>query len=259
MIWRTSEIVILLVLVVVYWMAAETGNRLGTWRRAADDHDKSHVGALQGALLGLLALLMGFSFAMAVSRYDLRKSLVLKEANAIGTTYLRTDFLPGAQRQEARRLLRAYVDSRLEFVNAKIDEQLVARAYAKGEDLQDKVWSIASAAANQDPHSVATGLLIASLNEMIDTGEARRTAIDNHVPEAVLGLLVVVSCGAVGFIGYSCGLAGRRRRPSTITYIVLSTLVLLTIMDLDRPRHGLIQVSQASMLRLQASLARDVP
>jgi hypothetical protein len=136
---------------------------------------------------------------------------------------------------------------------------VVARAYAKGADLQDKIWSIASAAANQDPHSVAGGLLITTLNEMIDTGEARRGAIDNHVPEAVLGLLVVVSCGAMGFIGYGSGLANRRRLPSTITYIILSTLVLLIIMDIDRPRRGLVQVSQASMLRLQASLGRDAP
>ena len=73
---------------------------------------------------------------------------------------------------------------------------------------------------------------------MIDIGEARRGAIDNHVPEPVLALLVVVSCGALGFIGFGSGLANRRRLPSTITYIVLSTLVLLIIMDLDRPQAG---------------------
>jgi hypothetical protein len=258
-IWRMNELLILLFLIVIYCMAGESGYRLGLWRRARDESDKSHIGALQGALLGLLALLIGFSFSMAVSRYDIRKSLVLKEANAIGTTYLRTDFLPAEQRLEARRLLRAYVDSRLEFVNARIDDSVVARVYATGADLQSKVWTIASAAANQNPQSEAAGLLISSLNEMIDTGEARRGAIDNHVPEAVLALLIVVSCGALGFIGYGSGLANRRRLPSTITYIILSTLVLVIIMDLDRPRRGLIQVSQASMLRLQESLNADRP
>ncbi|MEO8308709.1 MAG: hypothetical protein ABI616_11795 [Pseudomonadota bacterium] len=101
-----NEYLLLVILVAIYWGATELGFRLARWRGATvDEAGKSHVSSLQGALLGLLALLLGFSFSMAISRYDTRRSLVLEEANAIGTTYLRAGFLPSEQGNEARRLL----------------------------------------------------------------------------------------------------------------------------------------------------------
>jgi uncharacterized membrane protein YtjA (UPF0391 family) len=260
MIWKANELLVFLALVATYWVATEIGHRLGLRIRArCDESDKTHVGSLQAALLGMLALLLGFSFAMAVSRYELRKSLVLKEANAIGTTYLRTDFLPVDQGQEARRLLRAYVDSRLEFVESGLDAAALERTHATASSLQAQLWSITGVAAAQDAKSVPTGLLIASLNDVIDVSEERRAAFDNHVPEAVLALIVAVSCGALGFIGCSSGMAGRKQRVPTITFTILSALILLVILDMDRPRNGLIQVSQDSMLRLQASLQVTAP
>jgi hypothetical protein len=260
MLFTLNEVLLFIGLVAIYWVASEIGFRIGLKARAhANDSDRSHVGSLQAALLGLLALLLGFSFAMAVSRYDMRKSLVLKEANAIGTTYLRTEFLPVDQGKEARRLLRAYVDSRLVYVSTKTDQANLEKIYSAAAALQAKLWTIAVAAAAQDPRSVPAGLFIASLNDVIDVGEERRTALDNHVPGAILALLIAVSCAALGFIGCGSGMAGRKQRVPTITFTIMSALVLITILDMDRPRRGLIQVSQGSMLRLQASLPAEAP
>jgi hypothetical protein len=260
MLFELNEILVFLGLIVFSWIAIEIGFRLGLRRRArSDDTERSHIGSLQGALLGLLALLLGFSFAMSVGRYDARKSLVLKEANAIGTTYLRTRFLPPEQGVEARKLLRAYVDSRLAYVDARVDDKLLQRAFATAADLQGRLWTIATNATTQDPRSVPAGLFAASLNEVIDVSEERVTAFYNHVPEPVLALLIAVSCGALGYIGYGSGLAGRRRLLSTILFSVLSVMVLLIVLDIDRPREGLIQVSQGAMLRLQESLKQDGP
>jgi hypothetical protein len=258
MFWEMNELLLFLVLVVIYWAATEVGYRLGIRRHATcTDADRSHASSLQSALLGLLALLLGFSFAMAVARFDARKALVLQEANAIGTTYLRAGFLAPEQAVQARKLLRTYVDSRLEFVAAKEDMLDVHKAFATAGALQEQLWSIANAAVAQDPRSVPAGLFVQTLNDVIDVSEARRTAFTNHVPGAVLALLVAVSCGAMGFIGFGCGLGGRRGQLSTTTFTVLSALVLVIILDIDRPRHGLITVNQGSMLRLKASLAGD--
>jgi hypothetical protein len=254
--WNLNEVLILVGLIAIFWVATEIGFRIGArFRKNANEADKSHVDALQGALLGLLALLLGFSFAMSMARYDARKALVLKEANTIGTNYLRTDFLPPDLGAQARKVLRAYVDSRLEFVSAKNDPAKLKRAFDSGAVMQAQLWSIAGKAAALDPRSVPTGLFAASLNDVIDVSEERRTAFENHVPSAVLALLIIVSCGALAYMGAGSGMVGRRHLPSTITFAVISAMVLVIILDMDRPRQGLIQVSQQSMLRLQESIA----
>jgi len=255
MLFELNEFLVCLGLIACSCIAIEIGFRLGLRRRAiSDETDRTHISSLQGALLGLLALLLGFSFAMAVGRYDARRALVIKEANAIGTTLLRTEFLPAEQRNEARKLLRAYVDSRLEFVNARLDEEWLKKTFTTAASLQAQLWSIATTATTQDPRSVPAGLFVTTLNEMIDVSEERVAAFYNNVPQPIIALLVAVSSGALGLIGYGCGLVGRRHLPSTILFSVLSVMVLIVVLDIDRPRQGLIQVSQGSMLRLQESL-----
>jgi hypothetical protein len=256
--FEINEFVLFGGLVVVYLAATEAGYRLGRRRaRTFDDSDKSHSSALQSALLGLLALLLGFSFAMGVSRYDLRKRLLLEEVNAIGTTYLRAAFLPTERAAEAKALLRSYVDARLKFVGQDISMAQVEELYASAGSINQRLWSIAREAAAQDPKSVPTGLFISSLNEMIDVAEARRAAYSNHIPEAIVLLLVLVSCGAFGFIGINRGVVGPRNLPATTTFIVLSAMVMIIILDVDRPRRGFILVNQDIMVRLQSNLARE--
>jgi len=235
-------------------VAVEAGYRIGRRMPVQDEAAKSHVGALQGAALGLLALLLAFTFSMAVSRYDTRKQLVMEEANAIGTTALRTSLLPEPQRQQARASLKAYVASRLAFYEAGEEGGQVDAALAAGAREQERLWALATDVAAQDPRSVSAGLFIQTLNDSIDLSEKRLVALESHVPGTVMALLLLVSVLSFGFLGYGSALAGTRHSRSTAVFALLVTLVTTIVMDIDRPRGGLIRISQASMERLAASL-----
>lgn len=259
MLYGISETGLGLAALAAFLVVIEVGFRLGLRSRAgSDDATKIHVGALQAALLGLLALLLGFTFAMAVSRFDTRKALVLEEANAIGTAYLRGQLLPPPHRQEIATLLEAYVAARLALYETaeprRLDEAQVMAAR-----LAARLWTVTAAVTAQDPRSVTAGLFVQSLNDVFDLKEKQRTALQNHVPEVVLHLLLTVSVVALGFVAYGAGLTGQRRHVSTSVVAVLIALVLVTILDIDRPRRGLIKVSQESMVRLQESLRGSRP
>lgn len=255
MLWETNELVLLLVVLAGFLATLEAGFRLGLCRSdGSDDADHSHCGALQTAMFGLLALLLGFTFLMAVSRFDTRKELVLDEANAIGTTFLRSKLLPAAQRDAVPGLLKSYVAARLAFHNASNDRARLDAVNADASLIEEQLWALSAAAAAQDQRSVTTGLFIQSLNDMIDIREKRQVALDNHVPEAVIYLLLAVSATALGLLAYGCGLSKKRRLRSNALFALLIALVLMTILDIDRPRRGLIEVSQDSLLRLKATL-----
>mgnify|MGYP000863737173 CR=1 FL=1 len=258
MLWSADEFLLLLILLAGLLAAIEAGFRIGhRVSLRSNDADKTHVGLLQSAALGLLALLLGFAFFMAASRYDARKALVLEEANAIGTAYLRAGMLPAEPGRQARRLLREDAAARLAFFAAGIDPALLDKANAEAERLEAALWALALDAARDDPRSVSAGQFAEAVNAVIDVHEKRRVALDDHVPEAVLYLLVGLAAATLGLVGYACGLARRRRFGANLVFALLVVLVITTILDLDRPRRGLIEVSQASLVRLQASLQRD--
>lgn len=258
MLWATSEVVLLLFTLLAFACALEAGFRVGRRRYAvADEAERSHVAMLQGAMLGLLALLLGFTFAMAVSRFDNRKALVLQEANAIGTTALRADFVSPPAAAEVRELLRGYVAASLAFYDAGIDAARVASAAEAAARIERRLWAIATAAASADTHSTTTALFSRSVNDLIDLREKRRIALDDHVPEAVMHLLCASSFLALALVAYGCGLSGKRRLGVNALFALVVALVLTTILDIDRPRRGLVQVSQDSLLRVKASL--DAP
>ena len=147
--------------------------------------------------------------------------------------------------------------TRLAFYDAGIDRQKIDAANAGATRIQNALWAMTVAAMAADPRSVAGGLFVNALNDVIDHQEKRQAAFDNHVPEPVLALLLVFGFVAFGFTGYVCGLVRRRCALSNALFALLVVLVLTTTLDLDRPRRGLIEVSQESLLRLQTSLAHD--
>jgi hypothetical protein len=248
-----NEMLLLLFLMGAFVLCLEVGFRLGLRMQArADEGNRAHINSLQAALLGLLALLLGFTFAMAVSRFDTRRSLVLAEGNAIGTAALRASLLPPPERMPFLGGLRDYVDARLMFYDAGTDKERISASMSRTSTVQIELWRIATAAANGEPDSIPLGLVLQSLNQLFDLAEERRVALENRVPESVLYLLFAVTLGALGFIGYGSGLSGRRFHVSTAVFAVLISLVLMTIIDFDRPREGLIRISQQSLLRVQA-------
>lgn len=259
MIWNTNEAVLFVVAVALFLGVQAAGFRRGLRDAHHSDGDaKAHVHSLQNAALGLLALLLGFTFAMAVQRFDTRKELVLEESNAIGTAYLRSKLLPAPQAAESARLYRDLAAARLDFFRAGVDAAKLEAAHAAAGRIESRLWDIVREASGADPKSVPAGLYIDALNAVIDVHEKRRVALENHVPEAVIALLFAVAAVALGITAYGCGLGRRRRFRSNALFAVTIALVLAVILDVDRPRRGVVQVSQASLERLKAQLDAEV-
>lgn len=225
--------------------------RLG---RTFDESSKGQFTLVQGAMFGLLALLLAFTFAMAAGRFETRKSLVLEEANAIGTAYLRTEFLAPADRPQAVASLREYVALRLEFFDAGRDRDRLAAAIAGSERVHGELWALASRAQRADPLNVGIGLFAEALNAVIDLNEKRLTALANQVPESILLLLLIVALTTMLGVGYGAALHGRHVRFPTYMSVALVSAVIAITLDLDRPRRGFIEVSQSSLLRLEREI-----
>lgn len=245
--WSFLGLTVLLVLAMV-----EVGFRIGRWRGQRIEHEQeTPVGAIVGAILGLLAFLLAFTFSLAAARYDTRRELVLNEANAIGTTYLRTELLSEPQRAALRGLLRQYVDQRL----AAIDPDKRDAALTRSEELQNEIWVHAVAAAEKKPSPI-TALFIQSLNDMIDM-HAKRLALGvrSRIPFTIwIALYLAAILGMMG-VGYQSGLSGANRTLATLILAIAFSLVLWLIADLDRPQEGLLKVSQQAMIDLRKSMA----
>ncbi|MET0984927.1 MAG: hypothetical protein ABW034_05910 [Steroidobacteraceae bacterium] len=151
------------------------------------------------------------------------------------------------------------MNKRLDFYDAGMDSARITAAETETVHIQNRLWTLASRTTGQDPHSIPAGLLIQSLNEVFDLAEKRQDALENRVPNTVLYLLFAVSFAAIAFIAYSSGLSSRRHAGSTGIFALLIAFVLITIIDLDRPREGLIRISQDSMRRIQTQLANFGP
>jgi hypothetical protein len=202
-----------------------------------------------GSTLGLLAFLLAFTFGMAASRFDTRKLNVLQEANTIGTTYLRADFLPDPYGEESRELLREY--TALHAGGASAITSLEGQAMSAA--LHARLWEIASTVQEQ-ADTVATGLYVQTLNEMIDMDATRKAGLRNRIPDSIWLMLCVITIISMAAIGYQEGMTGARSWPVTILLTIVFTTVILLIADLDRPQTGLIQVSQQPLLDLLSSM-----
>lgn len=258
--YEVNELVIALVVIVLLLLATEVGYRVGDRvPLGLTDSAKSPVLGISGALFGLLALLLGFTFSMSLNRFEQRKQLVLQESNAIGTTYLRAGLLPEPDRSAINGLLRSYVELRLDFYDLRGDPARFKDLVDRTEKLQHELWSHAVNVVPKNDPPVTTGLFIESLNDVIDLHAARLAAMKNHVPEVVLMLLFLVAVMAALLVGYGCGLMKSRHSFSTTTMALLIALVITVIIDLDRPSRGLIRVSQDSMIQLQENMKDDAP
>jgi hypothetical protein len=244
--WALFVVIVLLVVASI-----EAGFRLGHYRRrrSADEKD-APVGAMVGSTLGLLAFMLAFTFGMAAERFDTRKALVLDEANAIGTTYLRAGLLPDS-RDEVRRLLRVYVDQRLEAVRAGT----VADGLRRAEALQTEMWTLALDEGRRHPESVVVGLFVASLNEVIDLHAKRVTAgLRNRIPGTIWAGLFAIAVLSLAAMGYHSGLVGTTRSLAVVAVALAFSAVIALIVDLDRPQEGALTVSQQALVDVRQSM-----
>jgi hypothetical protein len=235
-------------LLLVFAVSIEVGFRFGRLARSrATSETHSLTGVLQSALLGLLALLLGFTFSMAADRHDSRQRLVVQEANAIGTAFLRAQLLPEPRRDEAVPLILRYLDARVAFLTSSAPPSSDSDVPA----LQRKLWSTTSGV---DELPTATAMLyVQALNAVFDEEGKRSAAFYNRVPEAALTVLVLLAAASLAVLGYGAGLAGRRSTMCMLTSLLVIIVVLL-IIDLDRPRSGLIVIDETSLVELSKEL-----
>ena len=246
-----NEAIIQCVFFALMLAATEVGFRLGRKSKADTPAENwSPIATVEAALLGVLALLLGFTMSMAVSRFETRRQLVIDEANAIGTSLLRAQLLPAPEGPEIAKLLREYINVRAQYGTSRNDLARLDALHTQTELLQTEIWTRVTAYAQKDPNPVKAGLLLQSLNEAIDLQEARWTALQNRVPQNVISVNAASALLAVMLVGYSFGVSRRRNIFSTCVLALAITLVLGVIIDLDRPRSGFIGASQQPMLDL---------
>jgi hypothetical protein len=235
--------------------AIECGHAIG---RRADHRSKDGPSgtylSVMGAVLGLLSLLLGFSYSMAVSRYDQHKALLIHEVNAIGTVYLRSNLLDETAGLQMRNLLRALVAVRLAQHDERIDLAQEEKDAATEEQLRTTLWKLVTAESRRNPDSLSAAQVLQSVNDLIDAGAARTAYYQNHVPEVILVMLLAVALVSSLLIGFAFGAADKRNPIATFVFATTLAVVVFTLLDLDRPRRGLIRTGQLTMRSLQSSL-----
>tara|TARA_R110000764_G_C10988524_1_gene381045 strand:+ start:629 stop:1471 length:843 start_codon:yes stop_codon:yes gene_type:complete len=251
-----SSVAIAVILFFVIIICNEIGYRTGRFIQTRTDNEvKALTGSIQASILGLLALLLGFTFSMSMQRYDNRSIALIDEANAIGTAVLRVQLLPDEYQESATKLFQEYINLRVVIGKldlTKLEERRVDNK--KIAALQSELWKLAILATNVDPRPVTTGAFVNALNDLIDSQGKRNALLQMHVPEVVLILLSIVFISSGGIMGYSAGLSGQRIFAPILLVSLLITLIVYIIIDLDRPKRGLIQIDQSIMIELLQSL-----
>ena len=248
-----SYVVFFLIGVAIVFLASEFGYRLGV--RTVSHGASGNISALEQSLLGFLALMVGFTFLMALTRFETRREAVLNEANAIGTAALRARLLPEPHRAESLKLLREYAQIRVDYIPTGKSFAELPNVIDRSNHIQEELWQQVKALSVKDNNMVPTGLFILALNEMIDNQGKRLAALQNFIPPSVLLLLTGIAAVACGFAGYASGLDPLRTRLPVYITAFLVCSVIFVVLDLDRPNAGFIIISQQPMIDTLASLS----
>ena len=225
----------------------ELGRRVAASRDPSSSHSRGAV-AVEGAIFALMGLLIAFTFSAAQGRLDKRRMLIIDEANAIGTAYLRIDLLPAATQPALRDAFRAYTDSRIayykKFTNVRAADAEREVTVALGR----QIWRDGTAAVKASPDPKVPSLIIPSLNEMIDLEAARVAARHIHAPVAIFVLLIVLAfaCALFAGVGMSRRLLESRLYP--MAFAALLTITVLVIVDIEFPRVGFIRIDAIDYL-----------
>jgi len=242
------QILVALSLLLGMVLAVELGFQFGKHRKPRSAASAGmETGAIQGAMLGLLGLLLGFSFSGAANRYMERQDLITQEANAIGTAHLRAGLLNEPERSSLRNELATYVEDRLaasKTIQNGLSDELMANVKAAHE----RIWAAAEAGVLAKPS--VTVAVLGPVNEVIDMHSLRVAAGFRHLPGLVLVLLVSCSLLALAVVGFALGFAGRRNPAMTTVLAVLVAAALWTTIDLDHSRIGFVRVSDAALEQL---------
>jgi hypothetical protein len=206
------------------------------------------------AALGLLGLLIGFTFAMSADRFETRRVLVIQEANAISTTWQRQQLLQGPARDQLAALMRRYLEQRRAFSDAGTDQAKLDADWGRTDALQQEIWRQTRAGLRLPVNAPAANLLIGSTNDMFNLAATRREAMDSQVPIAIVWTLIVFALTSAGIIGYGLAAGGGRHAVASTGLFLLVALAITVILDLEQPRTGSIKVSQAPLDRIASRI-----
>jgi hypothetical protein len=247
-----STALLALVLLVLIVGAAGAGVLAGRSLRDQENVRES-FGVLQAALIAFMGLVLAFGLSLAVGRYEARRQNVVDDATAIGTTYLRAQTLPEPIRSRSLPLIVRYADAELQLSHVVPGSAAAARVVASGTALQRPLWRLATQAVQEQPVATAPRLYEESLNQMINEQTVRVAGLSNRVPAEVLLLEIIGAAIAVALLGLHVGVLGRGLIPLLLAATMV-TLLLYTIVDLDRPTRGLIQVPDTPLTQLRATM-----
>ena len=237
--------------VIILFLAAEVGFQLGKYvQKRWPDQAEAGVGTVVGAALALLGFLLAFVTSIAIENFNHRRQLVVSEANAIGTTYLRAGYLPETYGVKSRELLREYVDLRLKA----LDLTETAAAIARSEQIHDELWLLAEDVARENP-GPTIALYLSALNEVIDLHTERLSAEFGYrvPPTIVLGLYIVAVMTMI-LIGVHDSYREKHNLIALIMVVLIVSVVFLVIVDMDRSNVGLLQIPQKALIELQQKL-----
>lgn len=252
-IWAIYLLTVGLVLLV-----AEIGFRVGVrlQRRDPSALKGSMSGAVVGGLLGLLAFLLAFSIGTAFTGFNTRRQLVVTEANAIGTSYLRAGFLAEPDADTVRELLREYVDVRL----AALDPAQLDEAIRRSEEIHNQLWSIAEGQGREHPDSVMVGLFVDAVNEVIDVHSLRLVANSGlRIPPLMWTVFYGTAVLSFFLVGVISSSDGKRNAIAILLFALALAAVLMLLVDLDRTQEGLLRVGQKALTDLQRQLSVPMP
>jgi hypothetical protein len=257
MFFRLTTLELGLIVFGVVFVATGLGLVLGRHHRARAETLKEPFAVLQAALLGVVGLVLAFGLALAVGRYQDRRTAVVDEANAIGTTYLRAQTLPEPYRTQSLIALVRYTDAAIRLTGAIPESAAATAIIARESALQRRLWAVAGRTLVAAPVDSAPRLYVDSLNGMIDMQTVRVSGLNNRVPAPVLFIEVVSSAVALALLGFYLAILGRGLE-TVLTVLLAAAVVsalLLVTFDLDRPARGLITVPSSPLVSVRLSMS----
>jgi hypothetical protein len=245
---RTPLIVVEIGVFLLLFAASEIGFFSYRWLKPAGGHKSGGHEFLGAAVLGLLALLLGFTFSLSLTRYDERRALVVQEANAIDVAWLRTQLLDEPYRSELSSALKQYTDARVAWSEVDFGD------FAPTLALKEKVWKAVEHLSRGGASPIVVRQVVDPLNEAFDTQAARTAERAARIPGPVLLILVLYATLSMMLLGYITAIDGPRKMVAMVLLLLLLTLAFSVILDLDSPRHGWIQVPQQALMDVRASM-----
>ncbi|HEV8452122.1 MAG TPA: hypothetical protein VGQ45_11870 [Gaiellales bacterium] len=253
MVFRLNSVELALLLVAIVFGATAGAVMLGLRHRQRSEM-REPFAVLQGALLGIVGLILAFGLSLAVGRYQDRRAAVVNEANAIGTTYLRAQMLAEPVRGRSLALLVQYTDQSIQLSSAVPGSAKAKTIIATQNMLQRRLWALAGQAVAASPVDTAPRLYVETLNEMIDSQGVRVAGLNNRVPTEVWLLEILGAATAVAMLAFYLSVLGR----GLLTVMIaagLVTMLLFVSFDLDRPTRGRITVPNTPLVSLRASMS----